>query len=148
MYQHTQTGWTIIILFIAVALGIGITNLSGNGFVLFFAVSGFLVLLGLLFGSMTIKVDEKSLKWHFGPGFWKKEIPLENIAGTEEVTNKWYYGWGIRYTPYGWLYNVSGLSAVEVRLRSGKNIRLGTDEPTSLKQAIDSRCKCESNDKE
>jgi hypothetical protein len=53
------------------------------------------------------------------------------------VKNSWWYGWGIRLTPYGWLYNVAGWEAVEVLLKNGKKIRIGTDEPEKLSLAID-----------
>jgi len=39
-------------------------------------------------------------------------------------------------TPHGWLYNVSGLDAVEVTTKSGKKYRIGTDVPAELEQAI------------
>ena len=39
-------------------------------------------------------------------------------------------------TPHGWLYNVSGYEAVEIALASGKRLRLGTDEPHRLAQAL------------
>jgi hypothetical protein len=34
------------------------------------------------------------------------------------------------------LYNVSGVQAVELELRSGKRLRIGTDEPTKLCEMI------------
>jgi len=52
------------------------------------------------------------------------------------VKNPWYYGWGIRFTPHGWLYNVSGLHAVEIELKNGKKYRIGTDVPENLEKAI------------
>jgi len=52
------------------------------------------------------------------------------------VKNHWYYGWGIRLTPHGVLYNVSGFYAVELRLRTGKEFRIGTDVPQELDAAI------------
>ncbi len=45
-------------------------------------------------------------------------------------------GWGIHYTSRGWLYNVSGFRAVAVKLKSGKQFLLGTDEPAQLRAAI------------
>jgi hypothetical protein len=47
-----------------------------------------------------------------------------------------WYGWSIRLTPHGWLYSVSGLAAVELTLQDGKRLRIGTDEPERLCQAI------------
>lgn len=52
------------------------------------------------------------------------------------MRNKWWYGWGIRLTPHGWLYNVSGLDAVELHLTGGRKVRLGTAEPAQLSRAI------------
>jgi hypothetical protein len=37
-----------------------------------------------------------------------------------------------RITPHGWLYNVSGLDAVEIQLCSGKKFRIGTDQSSEL----------------
>jgi plasmid stabilization system protein ParE len=47
------------------------------------------------------------------------------------------YGWGIRLTPSGWMFNVSGLDAVELTLRSGKRFRIGTDDPRDVIQALE-----------
>ncbi len=52
------------------------------------------------------------------------------------VRNPWYYGWGIRLTPLGWLYNVSGLSAVDVVLEDGRHVQIGTDQPEALERAL------------
>ncbi len=95
-----------------------------------------LAVAGYLFSSMTIVVGEKTVRWHFGPGFWRKSVPLREIESVQPVRNKWWYGWGIRITPHGWLYNIDGLDAVELTLKSGKSLRLGTDEPQALAEAI------------
>ena len=39
-------------------------------------------------------------------------------------------------TPHDWLYNVSGLDAVEIVRISGKKFRVGTDEPRALVAAL------------
>jgi hypothetical protein len=43
---------------------------------------------------------------------------------------------GIHLTPYGWLYNFSGLDAVAITLRNGRKFELGTDDPQGLVDAI------------
>ena len=139
MYRHAQTGWTMFASFVAGTVVVGAVTLPGGGTILFFVVLVVLGMMAVLFHSLTVTVDERSVRWHFGPGFWKKEIPPETIERVEAVRNKWYYGWGIRKTPHGWLYNVSGLSAVEIMAKDGRRIRLGTDEPEALKRAIESR---------
>ena len=58
-----------------------------------------------------------------------KKVRLAEIAECEPIRIRWWYGWGIHLTPYGWLYNVSGLDAVAITLRDGRKFALGTDDP-------------------
>lgn len=46
-------------------------------------------------------------------------------------------GFGIHPFGTGWIYNVSGLLGSEIELKSGSFIRLGTNEPNYLLQAMD-----------
>jgi hypothetical protein len=89
-----------------------------------------------LFGSLTVEVDDEELRHWFGPSFWKKSYQLLDIESSTVVRNSWFWGWGIRLTPNGWLYNVSGLDAVQLQLRSGRKLRIGTDDPQGLVEAI------------
>ena len=66
-----------------------------------------------------------------------KKIQLDDIERYQAVKNPWYYLLGIRYTPRGWLFAVSGYSAVELEMKSGKYYRIGTDEPEKLIKALD-----------
>ena len=67
---------------------------------------------------------------------FKKKVPLAQIIACEPIRIRWWYGWGIHLTPYGWLYNVSGLDAVAIALRTGRKFGLGTDDPHGLVAAI------------
>lgn len=69
-----------------------------------------------MFSSLTVQVTEDELRFYFGPGFWEQSILVDHIQSTEIVQNPLYYGWGIRYTFPGWLYNVSGQRAVELEI--------------------------------
>jgi len=97
---------------------------------------GLLLFMTWLFGSLTVEVDEEELRHWFGPGFWKKSYQLLDIESAKVVRNSWFWGWGIRLTPHGWLYNVSGFDAVQIQLRSGRTFRIGTDDPQGLFEAI------------
>lgn len=72
----------------------------------------------------------------FGPGLVRRTFPLANISGVRVVRNKWYCGWGIRQLSTGWLYNVSGLDAIELQMAGGEVHRIGTDRPEELERAI------------
>jgi len=99
-----------------------------------------IALLGLvgavLFASLTVEVTATYLRWWFGPGLIRKQVPLAAIRAVEATRTRWLEGWGIHYTRRGWLYNVSGFGAVVIKLDSGKSFLLGTDEPERLAQAI------------
>ncbi len=137
-YQHTQIGYLMIVA-LGVPLLIAFFILSTNGFnkgLLFL----FLILLFclILFPSLKIEIDETKMNIKFGLGIINKKFILKEIQFCRIVKNPWYYGWGIHLTPYGWLFNVSGFSAVEIQMENGKKYRIGTDEPVKLEQAINS----------
>ena len=84
-----------------------------------------LVILGVLFSSLTIEVADGELRSHFGPGFWRKRHALADIADVEGARILPIEGWGIRFTTRGMLYDVAGTRAVEVRLRVGQPLSAG-----------------------
>ena len=59
-------------------------------------------------------------------------MPLATVASAKVVRTSLLEGWGIHYSRFGWLYNVSGFDAVAVTLNNGKRFCLGSDEPETL----------------
>ena len=102
------------------------------------SVSLILLACAYLFASLTVNVSPQSISLRFGPGLFRKRFAVAEVTDARVVRNRWYYGWGIKLTPHGWLYNVSGLDAVEIQLRGGRKYRIGTDEPMALAAAITS----------
>lgn len=145
-YQHSQFGKMIVGL-----MGILIFAADAAAIFLFFEESkedfAFLVsLLGSIivvyvmlivcFYNLTVIVDETQLRIRFGIGLIRKSWFLGDIQRVEMVKNKWWYGWGIHLTPHGWLYNIDGFDGIEVEFTDGRKMRIGTDEPQKLKEAI------------
>ena len=97
-----------------------------------------LVAYAFLFDSMTVKVSRTYISLKFGIGIIRKRFAIIDVQNAAIVRNRWYYGWGIRLTPHGWLYNVSGLDAIKIQLRNGRKYRIGTDEPVELLSVIHS----------
>ncbi|ALU41866.1 hypothetical protein AT705_02360 [Pseudoalteromonas rubra] len=93
-------------------------------------------IIAILFSSLTIKIGEGQIRWFFGPGFWRKSLDYTQIDSAKIIKTKWYNGLGIRQLSTGWLYNVSGLDAVELKLKDGTTVSLGTNEPEKLLEAI------------
>jgi hypothetical protein len=90
----------------------------------------------VIFCKLTITLDSENLRACFGTRLICNRVRLAEIAACELIRIRWWYGWGIHLTPYGWLYNVSGLNAVAIRLRDGRRFALGTDDAEGLIAAI------------
>ncbi len=137
-YKHKQWGlFTLIAMPLIAAIILRINYsfpLPAAGIGVLFGV---LTLVAITFSSMTIEVNESEINWYFGPGLFKKSLPLEEVGQCKKVKNPLWMGIGIHAFGTGWIYNVSGLLGVEIELKGGSFIRLGTDEPNYLVQAIE-----------
>jgi hypothetical protein len=89
-----------------------------------------------LFCCLTIEIDQRRLRCFFGPGLIRRTFPVNEVVSARRVRNRWYYGWGVRLTPSGWMFNVSGLDAVELALASGARFRIGTDRPDEVIRSL------------
>lgn len=135
-YKHTQVGYAVLALIsaIIVLLVLLMVFLAPS----WIAIGVLLVLAKSLvfFPTMTVTVDADAVAIRYGPGLIRKRFLLKDIESCRAVRNPWYYGWGLRLTPRGWLYNVSGLGAVELQMLNGRFYRIGTDEPQALETAV------------
>lgn len=136
LYQHTQIGYLIIGL-----VGIGIAvflalMLTGAVSALVAGVCFALIVALFLFATLTVEVSDEKFSFRFGIGLIGKSVPIADIDHCAISSFSWYYGWGIRYTPRGWLYCVSGLTAVTLELKNGKAIQVGTDDAEGLASAV------------
>jgi hypothetical protein len=126
---------------VMVLIGVILANSGINWIAI--GVLVFIAVALVLFSSLTVVIREEEMEARFGPGPIRKRFKLNEIESCQVVKNHWYYGWGIRLTPHGVLFNVSGFHAVEIKLRTGKKFRIGTDVPQELegaiRQAINSR---------
>lgn len=136
-YKRTQIGYlmlTFIAIGILLVLNYFYLSDKTNPFLLIILAA--LAVSLLLFSILTVEVDGEEVSVRFGVGLIRKRFPLSEIESHSAVRNPWYYGWGLRRTPIGWLYNVSGLEAVEITMKDGRKVRIGTDDPAGLDAAI------------
>ena len=137
-YRHAQSGtWILLLLAAAAVLLVASASLSGQWWLLF--VSPVFVVPAWMFRKLVVEVDggAGSIRVAFGSGWPRKEISLDAVRQAERVRNHWYYGWGIRLTPGGWMFNIYGLDAVQLDLEGGGRFRVGTDDAEALLEAID-----------
>ena len=136
-YEHRQFGTLVCILLGAFFIFLTVLYIvAPETRVIVSVVLGVLVLCLILFATLTVTVTDDRVRLHFGPGVIWRQFFLNEIVGVRTVKNPWYYGWGIRLTPHGWLYNVSGFDAIELELSNKRKVRIGTDQPQELEAAI------------
>lgn len=141
-YEHTQPGTLLRYVlggFKVFALALFVLGLICRHNELLIAgglLSVALTFTLMLFHSLTVRISKTDLDLRFGIGLVGRSILLNEIAAAEIVRNRWFYGWGIKRTPHGWLYNVSGLDAVQITMKNGRQYRIGTDEPDQLHAAL------------
>lgn len=91
----------------------------------------------LLFYQLTIRIDQNSLSFSLGFGLAGKKYRLSEIKSCKPVKNPALYGVGIRMIPNGWLYNVSGRGAIELKFKTGRpDVRIGTDKPDEIADLV------------
>ena len=136
-YRHTQIGWVLIFTLIGLALLTG-SLLAAADLPEWAGISaGVFLLLLLLLATLTVSVDTEQIRLRFGVGLIRRRFALRSVRHFSAVRNPWYFGWGIHFYPGRSIYNVSGFGAVQLVLDSGKRIRIGTDQPEPLRQAIE-----------
>jgi hypothetical protein len=137
-YRHTQFGGVIFMgvfatMVVIIILVFALPDVAVPMFALFVGLAVCLT----LFYALNVEISGNVLVCRFGIGIIRKRIPLSTILTVRPVKNPWYAGWGIRWMPgQYWLWNVSGLRAVELSFADGSRFRIGTDEPEALAQAI------------
>lgn len=137
-YQHVQMGWvTLGALLLPVPIVVAVSSKLGTNLPLF-VVGALLLVFAAAFGTLKVRVNESELSLQFGIGVIRRRVDLRSVRSFAEVQNPWYYGWGVRIYPHGILYNVSGLSAVELALADGNRLRVGTDEASKLFLVLES----------
>ena len=138
MYKHTQIGWIILVISTPIILILAFWAAINPILVAIIAIVAIVIMLAL-FTSLTVVGDNNEIRFSFGPGVVRKHISYDRIKSVKKVRNRWYYGWGVRWYGRGWLYNVSGLDAVELNLTNDTELRIGTDEPDELLAFLNSK---------
>jgi hypothetical protein len=138
-YHHTQRGTLMLTILPACAVACAVVGylepLQPGRWVLW-SLAVMLLVLTWIFSSLTVEVTDDDVRWHFGAGLWSYRMPRAQIESAQVVRNSLRNGFGIRMRRGFRLYNVSGLDAVELRLKTGDVRRIGTDDARGLAAAL------------
>jgi hypothetical protein len=145
MKKYTQTGtFSMLVMIPCIIFLIVLLYITGSEETIMIAVLSFCALIFimalLVFCRLTIIIDNTHLTFIMGIGLIRKSFLLSDIESCTPVRNSVLWGIGIHMTPHGWLYNVSGLSAIEISFKNSKSkIRIGTDRPEEIAEEVNSR---------
>jgi hypothetical protein len=95
----------------------------------------------LLKVALETRVDDEAITLRYHGLFKTRRIPIKTIRRAEARRYRplrEYGGWGIKFGPSGWAYNVSGSEGVQLRLDGGKPLQIGSKRVTELANAITS----------
>lgn len=146
-YCKSQLGWFIIVIFIPI-IGFNflayINQWGSNPLPLnvFLIMTAAFILIASLFYKLTVTFDGSMLKLSYGIGLIRIKFHFDKVEAVNIIETPWYWGFGIRITPKGMLYNIHGSKAVEiVYVKNGKqkSVMVGTPEPEQLKRALEGR---------
>ena len=145
-YRYTQVGIVTILMillagaFTAFVIISGLDSSAGPVLkVVGLVVVGLFVLVLAAFYSFTIQIADGKLNFWFGYGVGKKSFAIDDIRSIEIVKTPWYYFWGIKSIPGGWLYSIApGGRALVLVFMDNRVIHVGTDRPEEIKEGLDS----------
>ena len=125
----------VFIMIIIMLFTIGLKDLIQSLVLILLAVT-FLICI-LIFYKMTIQINDTHVIFRMGIGLITREYELSQIKSCRPVRNSPFYGIGIRKIPGGWLFNVTGMEAVEISFKNKKQIvRIGTNKSEEISAII------------
>ena len=107
---------------------------------LIFVIFGVFAPLLLYFARLVVSVDDEAVRIRWVP-FARKTIPLADIESAEARTYRpirEYGGWGVRWAgKRGTAWNAHGNRGVQLVLRGGKRVLIGSQQAEALAEAIE-----------
>jgi len=149
--KYTQFGtFSIIVIGFAIILCIvlmiiaGLNEIAPIGFMGVCILT--LVFFLLSFYKLTITIDNTYIRFSLGIGLIARKYLISDIQSCKSVSNNPMSGVGIRIISKGWMYNVSGLKAIEIRFKNSRSIiRIGTNRPDEIAEVISKMIKKDSS---
>lgn len=101
----------------------------------------FLVSAFLMYCTLKTKIDETGITYQFIPfhlnkkGIYWSEVKKVYVRRYNPLLE--YGGWGYRIGKSGKAYNAKGNQGIQLELKNGKKLLLGTQKPKEAQQVID-----------
>lgn len=137
IYRHTQFSYVRLIILGGLLIYVVATMFSTGHVALSILISLILLALLITFVAQTVEVNSEKVKIGLGPGIHLKTILIDEIIDCCVIRTTWKSMMGFGRPPSNPTYGISGLDAIELDLRNGSSIRIGTDEPDELARVVE-----------
>jgi len=141
-YMHRQTSYRamLLILPIAAVVGSSVYFASSQGkppplFIPVIAIA-IVVIAAAIFSTLIIEVTDDAIAVGFLFGAMRRRVARGEIMRAERCSIPWWYGTGVKYGLKATSYLAWPGPAVELTLKSGRALRIGTDDPDGLLVAL------------
>jgi len=134
----------LFIIFLIMTLTLGLRD--NASLIMFSSITLIILIVLLWFYRIVIEINETYISFKLGVGIFGKKYRVESLLSCKPVTNPILYGLGIKKIPNGWIFNVSGLKAIELSFKDKKSIvRIGTNKPQEIAEIINKLIKKQGN---
>jgi hypothetical protein len=138
LYRHTQIGYSVLIFTLIVWLFIAVLNIGTPHVAIFMATSVVLLVIAVLFASMTITVTDDRLEWSLTLGLFRQTIARSSIRNVSSVKISLLNGLGIRTNNFrDYLWSVGGSEAIRLEMDNGRVLMLSTDDCDALLRVLE-----------
>ena len=139
-YSHRQSSFkAMLIVPVAAVFLIGVLLVARQPPAPLFipvAVIAIVAAIVATFSTLIIEVNDSGLTVGFLFGMMRRHIPFDDIVRAERATIPWWYGKGVQYGWKATSYLIRQGPAIELTLKSGRPLRIGTDDPDALLAAL------------
>lgn len=145
--QATPKAWTLISILPGILLMFGAVGVGLAEGVVPLPLVLLAVALTLIFGlwfrrlGLITEVDEATITLRYRGLLKTRTVPISTVRSARARTYRpllEYGGWGIKFGPKGWVYNVSGKEGVQLELDGARPLLIGSRRAEELAEAITS----------
>lgn len=136
-YQTTQFSLPLTVIFGLLLIYSTMVMIASQFSALPVLVFVLLVVCLVTFTTLTLDITEERLDVRFGPGLLHKAYPLVDICDVRIVNLAQYNAFRQVWNVPGWLYNFKTLDAVELEMRNGSLLWIGSDQARQLAKSIE-----------
>lgn len=133
-YEQSQPAVRLWALLAVSGLGMSLLIEPGTPWVWSYAV---LLLIGVVFSRLTVRIDDETISWHFGRAYFRTTLELSTLRRCEVHSLKGIGpAWGVWPMAGGRSWRAQGREGVMLEDHGGCRYWISSDDPHRLRHAL------------